>query len=118
MSKREYFKNAGSDVLPIDGTFLTDIFDPSYQLGVIVIAFYDALGDIVTVTDGTCIASASPIQGQWQGVSSGDASIDLTLAGAEATYAMPFFNGPQIQARIVLADVVGAESAKAFLWRS
>jgi hypothetical protein len=117
MAKREYFKNAESFDLPINGTFYTDEFSPDYEESVFAIALYDASGDIVTASAGTCVISISPIKGQWQAPSAGSATIDLTLAGAEATYVMPLFKGPQIQARIVLANAAGATTARAFIWR-
>jgi hypothetical protein len=118
MAKREFFKNSESVNLPIDGTFFTDDFSPDYEESILVIALYDAGGDIVTPSAGTCVISISPIEGQWQGPSSGSATVDLTLAGAEATYTLPSFRGPQIKGRIVLANVAGATSAKAFIWRN
>tara|TARA_R110000764_G_scaffold60448_8_gene129799 strand:- start:6129 stop:6485 length:357 start_codon:yes stop_codon:yes gene_type:complete len=118
MAKREFFKNGASFSLPIDGTFYTDIFAPDYEESILAIALYDSNGAIVTASAGTCVISISPINGQWQGPSLGSETIDLTLAGADATYVMPSFRGPQIQARIVLANVAGAVSASAFIWRN
>jgi hypothetical protein len=118
MAKREYFKNGESFALPINGTFYTDEFAPDYEESILVIALYDVSGAIVTASAGTCVIAISPIDGQWQGPSAGSATIDLTLAGAEATYVMPSFKGPQIQGRIVLANVAGANSARAFIWRN
>jgi hypothetical protein len=118
VAEREYFKSSGSINLPIDGTFLTDEFSPEYDGGMIIIALYDANNDIVTASAGTCVVSSSAIAGQFiGGVSYGDETIDLTEAGPVATYNIPGYNGPQIQARIVLASVVGAEYAQAYLWR-
>ena len=118
MAIREHFKNGTSVVLPINGTFYTDEFAPEYEESILAIALYDAGGAIVTASAGTCVISISPIDGQYQAPSSGSATIDLTLAGAEATYVMPSFKGPQIKGRIVLANVAGAASARAFIWRN
>lgn len=119
MAERFYFKNDGSIDLPIDGVFYTDEFAPQYESSLIVIALYDAQGDIVTASTGTCKVEASPIEGQWfNGVSAGDATISLAKAGADATYDIPAFLGPQVQARITLASVTGATSAKAYVWRN
>jgi hypothetical protein len=118
MAKREYFKNGASFALPIDGTFFTDDFAPDYEESILVIGLYDAGGAIVTASAGTCVIAISPIDGQWQGPSAGSATIDLTLAGPEATYILPSFRGPQIKGRIVLANVAGANSARAFIWRN
>lgn len=119
MAERFYFKDSGSIELPIDGTFLTGEYPIEYESGYIVIALYDSNGDIVTPSAGTCTVEASPIDGQWHnGVTAGDAVIDLTLAGASATYTIPLFKGPHKQARITLASVAGANSAKAYIWRA
>ena len=117
MAERKYFKNSGSNTLPVDGSFFTDALTPDYDASVFVIALYDANGDIVTPSAGTCTITVSPIDGQFQGPSEGDSIINLTLAGADASYTMPSFAGPQIKGKIVLADVAGAVSATAFLWR-
>ena len=117
VAERKYFKNSGSNILPIDGTFFTDPLTPDYDASVFVIALYDANNVIVTPSAGTCTVTASPIDGQFQGPSEGDSIISLTLAGADASYTMPSFAGPQIKAKIVLADVAGAVSATAFMWR-
>ena len=118
MAKREYFKNGSNFELPITGTFYTDEFAPDYDGGMIVIALYDASGDIVTAFAGECLVETSPIKGQWlNGVSYGDATILLATAGADATYNLPGFNGPQVQSRITLSGVVGADHVKAYIWR-
>lgn len=118
MAQQYYFKDSDSIELPINGTFYTDEFAPDYDSTLIVIALYDAQGDIVTASAGTCKVEVSPIKGQWfNGVSSGDATIDLTDAGADATYEIPAFLGPQIQARITLENAAGAVTAKAYAWR-
>jgi len=118
MAKREYFKNEGEIDLPIDGTFYTDEFSPDMEAGIVIIALYDANGDIVSATAGTCTPEVSPISGQWfNGVSSGDEEIDLSEAGPAATYSPSTFLGPQMQARITLSSVSGALYARAYLWR-
>lgn len=119
MSDRFYFKDGASVDLPIDGTFTTGEFPIEYESGYIIVALYDGIGNIVTPSAGTCAVEVSPIKGQWHaGVSAGDSVIDLTLAGATATYGIPLFKGPQINARITLASVAGATSAKAYIWRA
>jgi hypothetical protein len=116
--ERYYFKDSGSIELPIDGVFYTDEFSPEYEGNLIVIAFYDSSGDIVTASTGTVTVEVTPIKGQWfNGVSSGDATITASEAGATATYGIPVFLGPVTQARITLASVAGADHAKAYLWR-
>jgi hypothetical protein len=118
MAERFYFTDSGSIELPIDGTFTSDLYPIELGKGYIVIAFYDSNGDIVTPSAGTCTVEVSPIKGQWHnGVSSGDAVIDATLAGAAATYTIPLFEGPQTQARITLASVAGADHAVGYIWR-
>lgn len=118
MAERFNFKNGDSIELPIDGVFYTDDFPARFEKCAIVIALYDAAGDIATATAGTCSVEASPIDGQWHSTSSNLANvIDLTLAGETSTYTIPVYeNAPITQARITLADVAGADHAKAFLW--
>ena len=118
MAERFNFKDGDSLELPIDGVFYTDVFPPRFEKCAIIIALYDANGDIVTPGAGTCTCEASPIKGQWHTTpSSGDSAIDLTLAGSSATYAIPVYeDAPMTQAKITLASVAGADHAKAFLW--
>lgn len=118
MSQRFNFKNVDSIELPIDGTFYTDNFPPRFEKCAIVIALYDASGNIVTPSAGSCACEATPIEGQWHSTaSSGDSVINLTSAGTSSTYVIPVFeNAPITQARITLADVAGADHAVAYLW--
>ena len=119
MTERVYFKDEnGAIELPItDGTLYTDKIPSNYAKSCVVIAFYDANGDIVTPTSGTCSVEASPIDDQWfAGVSSGDSVIDVTKAGDEATYNIPVFESVVVQARITFAGVTGADHAIAFVW--
>lgn len=121
MAKLYQVLNNGSEELPVtNGTLLTESnLDLGYDDGVFVISFFDASDDPVTPTAGTIVAEMSPITGQWQAPSSGDATIDATtvIAGS-ATYTMPRFSGPASQGRITLTGITGADHARAFFWRT
>lgn len=125
MAKIYHVKNEGNGQnLPItDGTLSTfnqigDDIDLGTEVGVFVIAFYDATGAPVTPSGGTITPEMSPIAGQWQAVSTGDAVIDATTVQAGlATYSMPTFSGPAIEGRITFAGITGAASAVAYFWR-
>lgn len=124
MAEREYFRNeSGSTMLSGDGTFYTSMQSADWDNCIVVIAAYDANGDIVTPSAGLAEVEASPIDGQWHKAPSGGANpIDLTLTGADASYSIPYFEGPIVEARIVISgtDVVtdGIDHFKAFCWRS
>lgn len=120
MAERYYFKSGDSIDLPVTGTFYTDEFPVERDGSMIIVALYDANGDVITPSAGTCKVEVSPIKGQWfNGTSSGDSTIVMAEAGASATYDIPVFIGPQTQARITLSDVsgIGASYIKAYLWR-
>jgi hypothetical protein len=124
MARTIFVKSGGDTKLPIaDGTLETDLLEKNLSLsdegGMFVIAFYDVAGDIVTPTAGTIAAEMSPIKGQWQGPSSGDASINASLTGPSATYTMPRFDGPAAQGRLTFSGIAGAgvDHAIAYFWR-
>lgn len=121
-----YYVNDGSGQrkIPVtDGVFTTfdqpgsDI-DISTESGVFVIAFFDADGLPTTPTGGTITPEMSPINGQWQAPSAGDAVIDAVkvIAGL-STYTMPAFSGPAREGRLTFSGIAGVASAVAYFWR-
>lgn len=125
MAKIYYVNDgAGSTSLPIGDATLTTFDQPnsnvdlSTETGVFVIAFYNAGGEVTTPTAGTITVEMSPILGQWQGPSTGDAVIDATtvIAGL-STYTMPAFSGPAIEGRLTFSGITGAVTAEAYFWR-
>jgi len=120
MAQRYYVLNESGGInLPVaNNTLYTAEMDFGYQASVLVIAFYDAKGDAVTPTSGTITAEVSPIEGQWQAPSSGDAVISaVNVVAGLATYTLPTFLGPTMQARITLSGVTGAVTCKSYFWR-
>lgn len=125
MAKTYHVLSNGSRELPVaDGTYTTlssDNFqmDKNYDDGIMVIAFQDSNGQPVTPTAGTIVAEMSPIEGQWHGPSSGDATIAATevIAGS-ATYDIPRFEGKAIAGRVTFSGIAGATTARVEFWRS
>ena len=115
---------AGSTTLPIGDGVLSTFDKPgsgvdiSTESGVFVIAFQDANGDPVTPTGGTITPEMSPIEGQWQKATTGDAIINaVDVIAGSAVYTLPVFPGPAREGRLTFAGITGAVSAVAYFWR-
>ena len=119
MAKRFYFKESDNIEIGVDGAFYTDYMTAEFESAIVVIAGYDANGDIVAPTAGTATVTVFPIDGQgFTGASDGDNPIDLTLIGENATYNIPLFLGPIERASITLSGVTGAvDHFIAYMWR-
>lgn len=124
MAKIYWVKEDGRDKIPVaDGTYTTfdkkgSDMDIELENGVMVMAFYNSSGQVVTPSGGTVIPETSPIEGQWYGPTSGDASIDAeTISSETSIYVRPSFFGPAIEGRVTISGVSGADYFKCFFWR-